>query len=267
MLEDEAPLLQLFWLEDPPEGTITAIIRTLFGWEDCLVCEQAGTCVQGTCTWSRRRHLDPYFEFYKAVASWSTPEDLVQGHPALRDHNDLKEIVKLIQQHPDTPRNELMQAHFCRYETTQPDDVDQSRSFDLALRILTMIECSPMGCPLVNWKPGFAPNPWYANDSARQYINKVFPRHPPFDPQRKYGQVILDKLAATSLVSRSKIKLVGTHDLQKHLLLDTVGRNRTLYIYHHVSFLREYLAATKDTKSNIRYRETIARQNYLHSDL
>lgn len=248
-LEECEPLLELFWLENPPENTLKLIIQTLFGWDDCLACDRSGTCPLWNCTWNRRQLLDQYLEFYRVVSSWSMPEGLNQGNPALRNHDDLTDIIYLIQQRPDLPRKELIQIHFSSYRSALPDPLDQNRAFDLAMRVLTMIECSPRRCSRVNWSPGFAPIPWYADDSARQFIGRAFQRHAALDVEDEFDRSTFGKLAATSLERRKKIKLVGTYDLQKHLLLEP--ESRTLYIYHHVGFLKEYLAATRQPTSNI----------------
>jgi hypothetical protein len=97
-----------------------------------------------------------------------------------------------------------------------------------------MAECSPQGGYSINWKPGFAPIPWLAEESARQFIAKAVPRHSSFDVEREYNSVRFAKLTATSLERHSNIKLAWTHDLRKHLLLDKEKNPRTLYIYHHI---------------------------------
>jgi hypothetical protein len=227
------------------------LTKTLFGWHNCSACMGAGTCPCGTCAWSRLRQLDAYFSFYTAITSWSIPEDLIQGWPPLRDHTDLRTIIRLIQNSPDAPRSELIRTHFSSYGQAQPDQVDKCRAFDLAIRVLTMAECSPRGCYSINWNPGFAPIPWLAEESARQFIAKAVPRHSSFDVEREYNSVRFAKLTATSLERHSNIKLAWTHDLRKHLLLDKEKNPRTLYIYHHIGFLREYLAATRHAESNI----------------
>jgi hypothetical protein len=69
------------------------------------------------------------------------------------------------------------------------------------------------------------------------------------DLAHEYGYSAVRNLAATSLERDHGIKVVGTNNLHEHLLLDTT--TKTLFIFHHISFLREYLIATRISEPHV----------------
>ena len=59
--------------------------------------------------------LKSFFQIYKQTTSWNVPEDLYRIRNALRSYEDLLNIIKLVKQWLDEPRNQVAKMHFSKY--------------------------------------------------------------------------------------------------------------------------------------------------------
>jgi hypothetical protein len=96
-------------------------------------------------------------------------EDLYGIRHALISHEDLLNIIKLLKENPNEPCNLVVKKHFATY-VEEPNDIDQLRAFDLAMKVMTMIPCSLTRSSLVRWKPGCAPVIWADDDFLRKFM-------------------------------------------------------------------------------------------------
>ncbi|KAF2679288.1 hypothetical protein K458DRAFT_375127 [Lentithecium fluviatile CBS 122367] len=119
------------------------------------------------------------------------------------------------------------------------------RAFDLAIRILTMTCCSHRSRNPQDWPLGYEPIDWRPGDSAIRYMERAIPQANP--EQLRLDECLdglsLSDLKGTRLENLYGLKLVGTDDLRRHILLDM--KSSILHVYHHASFLKESLKETE----------------------
>ncbi|KAF2794525.1 hypothetical protein K505DRAFT_220833, partial [Melanomma pulvis-pyrius CBS 109.77] len=164
-------------LEDASDHILKKLCEKLWDWGNCLHCGNDGNCQLDSCPWARLPTLDSFFQIYKTT-SWSIPEDLFGTRHALRSHEDLFNTIKILKAKPDDPRSELIKEHFSAY-VEEPYKQDQLRAFDLAMRAMTMVQCTLKHSSLVRWKPGFTPTVWHGDDSLRKFMASTFTMNDP----------------------------------------------------------------------------------------
>jgi hypothetical protein len=242
-----AAIAQIFPLEFVSDQVLKKLCQVLWDWEDCSQCGNNEDCVLLSCPWTRLPALKSFFQMYKRATFWSIPEDLYGMRHALRSHEDLLDIIKLLKENPNEPRNLVATKHFATY-VEEPNDIDQLRAFDLAMKIMTMIPCSLTRSSLVRWKPGCAPVIWAGDDSLRKFMRSTFRTNDPgrLDDDPSYSKGL--QLTAKRLKTLHDVEFRGTEDLHRHLLLDP--EKKVIYIFHHTSFLKEYLRLTRDESCN-----------------
>ncbi|KAF2193384.1 hypothetical protein K469DRAFT_651760 [Zopfia rhizophila CBS 207.26] len=133
----------LFPLEGASPTILEELCQVLWDWKSCSQCQNRGTCSNDDCPWWRSHKLEPFFQFYRRITSWSIPEERGYGPYALRNHSDLFSIIGILNEKPDEARSVLIQQYFSNYEENQrPNIIDQNRAFNLATRVMTMVYCS-----------------------------------------------------------------------------------------------------------------------------
>jgi hypothetical protein len=220
--------LEMWPLERVPDLVEEELCKILWNWEECNDCEQKPGCVKSYCVWQRRKDFEVFFKLYKEAAIWSVPEE----RPALRDHQDLLNIVRLLKINPDTTRRELIQEHFSTYGNPLPDEEEQGRVFDLAVKVMTTVECNPFS--LIG-----QPKIWKEDESLRKAITRFFPLTDCINLHDVVEYRTRNTLRASRLKRLHGLDFEGTDHLNEHLLLDT--EKMVLKVYHHTAFLKEYL--------------------------
>jgi hypothetical protein len=195
--------------------------------------------------------LDQFLRFFKATTSWSMPEEIFGGQAALRNHKDLLDIVRLLKYRPNDTRAILAEEHFASYGDAQPESIDQHRAFNLAVRVMTMVQCSVESSSRVPWRGGYKPVVWHDDESLRTLMESAFRRKDPPSLGDVHEFSIKSRLAAKTLKTVHGLKFQGTNDLRRHLLLDP--ETKTIHIFHYNSLLKEHLLETKDRGSGNRY--------------
>jgi hypothetical protein len=241
------PCLAQFPLGDPSADVKDEVCRALFGWYDCSGCMNQGSCTEFGCPWKRRAYLSHYLRFYLDITAWSTPADLSEQRYALRSHQDLLSIIRLIKDNPNSLRKELMGEHFSTYGHPQPALTDQKRAFNLAITIIVMIPCSEYN-PYYRHRmldPMLAPASWDDDVSACEFVKSKIPTAAASGQFCGISRTV--PRLSVGVLEHAGIKLIGTDDLRQHLLYDPV--EKTLQIFHFASFLeellhRDYLHAT-----------------------
>ena len=110
------PIMKSFSSPYPLEGVsdiqLQKLCRVLWGWKICSSCENGGRCTTTDCSWPRSGRLARFFQYYKEVTAHYVPELLSGSHPALRTHEDLLEVIKVLKTRPEIPRSRLTTEYF-----------------------------------------------------------------------------------------------------------------------------------------------------------
>lgn len=177
------------------------------------------------------------------------PEDPCETRPALRNHQDLFNIIHLLKEKRDATRDSLTQEHFDSYGEALPDKLDQERAFDLAVRIMATVKCTQRRVLLGTWSRNIAPRVWRGNETTRKFFLQTFPMSDVVDLGDEEGILARAQLAAHRLKRIHGFDFKGTDDLDRHLVLDPRCKKRTVLIYHHTAFLKEHIMASQDETS------------------
>jgi hypothetical protein len=162
-------------LEDVSEADLKTLCRTLWDWKLCTECTVGNICSARQCPWNRSAKLERFFDFYKIITSGYVPE-AIHGPYALRSHGDLFAIIQLLKEKSDVPRSVLTEQYFHRRgQGDKPNEIDQNRAFNLALGVLTMVNCSAATQPYESFEHGSQPVIWRSDESVQQFIRSTFP--------------------------------------------------------------------------------------------
>jgi hypothetical protein len=228
------------------EADLKELCQTLWGWQYCGGSNSEYSCQTSTCTcpWQRSKKLKPFFDFYRKATEWSIPQVPGDGHYALKNHEDLFKIIDLIKKNPDVPRSRLTEEYFSHYDR-KPDVTDQQRAFNLAIKIMNMLNC---WIEYQSWdvlESGSGATTWRKDQTHHEFIEATFPvKDHPTHYEDGWPSDIKRQLNATQLRKVARIKFQGTDDLKSHLKLDP--NTGVVQLFHHTTFLREYLLATRD---------------------
>ncbi|KAF1846955.1 uncharacterized protein K460DRAFT_50835 [Cucurbitaria berberidis CBS 394.84] len=232
---EEGLVLGPLSLDSPTLSEQDKVCQYLWDWPDCTSCRKAGHCPISACPWSRKAGVQQYLQFYKDVACGSRPADTFEVRQALRDHNELLTIIRLIKSRPSSARRTLMQEHFAAYDE-RPSLAEQNRAFDVAIRLLTMVECSTGGHQRLDISPLSPSIVWKGDDSAIGFAESAVRLGAPLT----YDEIVvlLPDLTAQNLESHGMV-LVQTNNIREHLLYNP--RARIVHVYHYAGFLKECL--------------------------
>lgn len=195
-----------------------------------------------SCPWKRWKRLKPFFQFYRACTASYVPELLIGNHPALRGHEDLLNIIRLLQDKCETPREIVMEEYFSLLgENSPPEESDMHRAFNLAFKVMTMVTCSGENHPADVFDAGSEPAEWRNSDSLSQFFESAFPirDHPTLNEKDEAGIDIKSQLKAVQLQNIAGLKFRGTDNLRDHLRMNQ--ETGVIDLYHHTSVLKEYL--------------------------
>jgi len=230
------------------EGQLKKLCWVLWDWDLCNGCQNGQPCVSAQCPWKRSTKLQPFFQFYREITSSYVPEMLTTSCYALRNHEDLFDIIQALKINQNVPRSILTAEHFSqRGKDFKPHIADQNRAFNLAIRIMTTVCCSIENQVSGRFELGSEPVVWRGDKSLQEFTGSIFPvrDHPTLNGNDRSLLEIKKQLTATRLKKVAFLRFWGTDDLKNHLRLDqTAG---IVEIYHHTSILKEYLMATRDS--------------------
>lgn len=129
---------------------------------------------------------------------------------------------------------------------------EKERTFQLAASIATMCNCvgqdwidpcygdsalEPMGL-------------WQCDEPLDMFIKDAFPKeyHKELQAGGRKAEVFRRKLTAVNLKAIGGLEIQGTHDLRNHLRLNDWEGKVRVKVFHHTSFLRQHLLASKQAK-------------------
>ncbi|RSM06547.1 hypothetical protein CEP52_005670 [Fusarium oligoseptatum] len=180
------------------------------------------------------------------------PELLPGSAPALRNHQDVFDIIRLFKARPNTKRSQLTQEYFSKRDKPPPP-ADQHRAFNLAVRIMSMVKCSADNQPSGLLELGTQPIQWHSNNSLVDFMAKVFPQadtgnlHVRDDSGRIRD--IKSTITARRLKKVARLRFQGTDDLRNHLKMDV--KEGVVEIFHCTSVLKEHLLAHPDLQESM----------------
>jgi len=245
-------------LESTTDADLRNLSQVLWGWKHSDCCcitsaTQKAACVAGAgCIWARQQNLAQFYSFYRDLVASYVP-DLEYGHcAALRDHNDLCEIIAALKARPTVPRLSLTSAYFKARHSKNAEAIptkgDQERAFGLAARIITGVTCSGEDITSTILESGSIPINWPGDTSVSQSVLAAFPLSSKLSLSRSYGcresQDMSARLTAISITKIGRLQFRATNDLRKHLELD--AKRGILRVYQQTNALKEHLRASKD---------------------
>ena len=251
--------VSLLPLEKVTEKQLQTLGVILWSWTLCRGCLTGGCCTTESCPSQRLKRLGRFFEHYKALTV-SYEVDITPGdRPALGTHEDLFDIIKQLKLEPDIARAEFVDKAF-KDDTCQrlPSLADRERAINLAVKVMTMVNCSAQRQSSGLLEYGLSQTPWRSDITFAQFIADIFPMtdHPSLnDDDLKRSMDVKAALMAKKLKKRVGLKLKPTDDLRRHLKLDR--KSRVIEIYHHTAFLKEHLRLTKDQSHGVSMSDSL----------
>lgn len=239
-------------LEQCSQEQLEQLGQCLWSWRPCNECasDSHKTCAESSCPSLRSRRLVRFFQYYREVTGTYEPNLGPDVGPALRFHDDLFEVIKGIRSMPDHPREQLVQhlSGNLFKQNKQPSSEDMERAIDLAVRVMTMVNCSAQCLSPTLLEHGAFQTRWPSHVTFSQFIANAFPMtdHPSLNDDEgvTVGQDLKSALTANKLRKRARLTFRPTDDLRSHLRLDR--KLHVVEIFHHTAFLKEHLRLTKD---------------------
>ena len=246
-------------LEKVTEQQLRTLGEILWSWSCCEGCRNGRSCDTETCPSQRVKRLGGFFEHYKYLTSSYEADTAPGDRVALSSHEDLFAIIKRLKLEPDITRVAFA-AEVFKEDTRRrlPSSADQERAINLAVKVLTMVNCSAQRQSSGLLEYGLSQAPWRSDVTFSQFVIDTFPMtdHPSLnDDDLKGSRDLKATLKAKKLKKRIGLKFQPTDDLRRHLKLDR--KTRVLEVYHHTAFLKEHLRLTKDKAPNMSVSESI----------
>jgi len=231
----------IFWpLKGASDGQFKKLCRVLWEWDFCDSCKIDQRCISTQCPWQKRSlKLQPFFQLYQKITASYMPEMHTTSNYALRTHEDLFEVIQTLKQNLTTPRAHLTAVHFARRGyNSLPHPADQNRAFDLAVRVMTMVDCSAEN------QSGSDILVWGDDKSFQDLVRSIGStrNHPVLAGDEERSLDPKEQLSAIRLKKSAHIKFRGTDDIKNHLRLE----GKTVEIFHHTTVLKEHLRLTRD---------------------
>ena len=249
-----------FPLERVTESQLQRLGEVLWSWSLCEDCHNAHGCKTESCPSRRSKRLSRYFEYYKILTALYEPDVRPGEHAALNKHEDLLNIIQQLKLQPDMTQAQLA----CKIFENQPGRgspplADQDRAISLAVKIMTMVDCSAEHQSSALLEHGVSQIPWRSNVTFSQFILDVFlmTDYPSLNSDEfSMSSETKTAITANKLKKRTGLKYQPTNDLRRHLKLDR--KNNILEIFHHTAFLKEHLRLTKDRPRSLSVRDSLS---------
>jgi len=242
--------ITLYPLADVTEIEFQRLCETL--WKVCAGCAVRQRCIQEDCVWRRRARLEPFFQYYKEITQSYVSDIIPDESQAIRSHQDLADIIRLIKEKPNQHRIGLTEEYFKSRGGNEPPLSDQHRAFNLAVRVFAMVNCAIETQPGGLLESGVEPSLWRSNKSLADFFSTTFRirDHPSLNDIDETFPDIKLEVTAKQLRKVAGLKFKGTDNLHNHLKLD--HKNGIVEFYHHTSVLKENLMASKEAVHELR---------------
>lgn len=131
---------------------------------------------------------------------------------------------------------------------------EKERSLQLAASIATMCNCigQDWGDSRYGDSALGSMSRWQCDEPLDAFIKDAFPEeeHKELQVGGRTMEAIRRKLTAVNLKTIGNLEIQGTHDLRNHLRLNDWEGKVRVKIFHHTSFLRQHLLASKQAKEH-----------------
>ena len=249
---------ECFPLEKVTQQQLQRLSQELWSWAPCNECAGDQHCNKDWCLSQRMKRLTCFFKYYKKLTGSYEPK--VHSNPALRGHNDFLSVIRQLKNSPDVPRTLLTKSIFpSRPGCVEPPLADQELAINLAVKVMTMINCSTSRQSWDLLEAGASQVPWRDEVSFNDFVTNAFPLtdHPSLDGNFEPPLDIKAFLMARKLKKRRGLKFRATDDIRRHLKLNRKHNN--IELFHHTAFLKEHLRLTKEAPSNLSLEESLKR--------
>lgn len=156
-------------------------------------------------------------------------------------------------------REEIIKAAFpYQAPKVSPTINDQHTAVSLTLRVMTMINYTASGRGWNLLEAGLYQSPWRSDSTIGEFLNECFPKteHPELNDQTEGSYIDIRRaLRARKLQKHAGIKFRGTNNIRRHLMLDR--KTSVVELFHHTSFIKEHLRATKDDANDVTFENCI----------
>jgi hypothetical protein len=232
-------------LETVTDADLQNLGRCLWKWQLCGNCDGKPGCRSSTCPWSRKDRVQPILTRYERLCSYYIP-DIVKRQ-ALRSHQDLLDVMQLIQGQPSETKKQLMAQHFVSASKPIPAS-DQERAFNLAVSVLLSVNCGvPSDCA-DNLEDSVDSFPWASELSVTDFVDAAIERRANRASGQALRSFLTPGLSAERLNSKAGLRFQPTDDIRSHLRLDP--RSRVVYIFDCTAALEETLSATRQSSQH-----------------
>ncbi|KAI4209117.1 MAG: hypothetical protein LQ351_007923 [Letrouitia transgressa] len=175
-MQELTPKLPLNLLAKTSEEELTTLASSLWGWSLCALCVDGHRCQhEEPCPSNRLKRLQSFFEFYKILIN--SYEGNGAGYPALRTHGDILIILDQLKTKPTYPRFKLRETLFqdiwC--DRPLPPKCDQDSAIDLAVKVMTMVNCSAASHSPSLLEHGGYQAPWRDDVSLDDFMENLLP--------------------------------------------------------------------------------------------
>ncbi|KAH0526798.1 hypothetical protein TsFJ059_010079 [Trichoderma semiorbis] len=246
-------------LKSITDAELQKLAQALWNWNICEACQNLEACANSGCSWRRSARLERFFDFYRYVTSSYVPDLLPASTPALRNHEDVFDIIRLLQAHLDTKRSELTHEYFSKRDKPPPPS-DQHWAFNLAVQVMSMVKCSAENQPSSLLELGTQAIQWHFDESLAEFLSRAFPQKDTgnLHIHDDSGEIrdIKPALTARRLKKVAGLRFQGTDDLRNHLRMDV--KRGVVEIYHYTSVLREHLAASQKLHDSLVFEDSIS---------
>lgn len=238
------------------EAQLQQLTQVLWSWSLCQNCLDGKQCADPDCPWQRRKRLERFFVSYKQLTASYEPDPGARRRPAIENHEDLFSIIRELRSDPDITRAQLAEKIFHPESSQAPSVADQEAAISLAVRVMTMINCTGGNQCFDLVENGAYEIHWRADVPFSQFISDIFPMtdHPSLNDTASLLNMKTE-LNANKLKKHAGLDFRPTDDLRRHLKFDR--KNFVVEIYHHTSFLKEHLRITKDAPRDLSISDSL----------
>lgn len=234
-------------LDSVEESLLTQLGQVLWGWENCSACAPGTPCDPKSHPRQQPARLERYFQFYKAL-TFTYIDNCAPADKIFQQHGDLYQAITQLKSNPDITRADFHRGIATASGQKSPSRVGLLQASTLAVKVMTMIDCSPLHHSSDRLETGVFRLYWKDDVPFSKFLQDLFPTESHPILSFVDSDVFLDvrsELRAVKLRKHLGITFRPTHDIRNHLRLDR--RQNVLEIYHHTAFIKEQLRLTKGT--------------------
>lgn len=208
------------------------------------------------CSAQRLARLSRFFKYYTEICNAYVPEIIAGPNAvAIRSHEDILDIIRIIKTSPNISRAELTKAYFIKRDGDMdkvPPTSDQNRAFNIAVSAMVMMNCSS-NCQESILESGTQPTLWRDDATFSEFLERALPKTDHLllnDPKSsEISATVKTAISARRLKKKAGLRFVPTDDLREHLQMDR--KKGLVRFFHHTAFVKECLIASQSVPQPI----------------